>query len=139
MTAHSSPDIDELSAHSAEDQCPTITAPSPQNDHSQEQSQPYPVESTPAYTPRPHTAEQTLTRGPPTAAELTGTLEFAAKRFRVTFGSQAEGRSVHEGVEYGRGGKVRGVVVVEERWRGKVGSVELKVGFLVVRLSIENL
>ncbi|KAF8608334.1 hypothetical protein BDV93DRAFT_504798 [Ceratobasidium sp. AG-I] len=141
MTAHSSPDIDELSAHSAEDQCPTITPPSPQNDQSESQEQapspPYPVESTPAYTPRPHTAERTVTRGPPTAAELTGTLEFAAKRFRVIFGAQVEGRSVREGVEYARGGKVRGLVVVGERWRGKVGCVELKI-VGSIKLSIHD-
>ncbi|KAF8756626.1 hypothetical protein RHS01_04376 [Rhizoctonia solani] len=54
MTVHSSPDMDELSAHSAEDQ------------HT-----PPPVEPTPAYTPRPTAVEQTLVRGPPTAAEFT--------------------------------------------------------------------
>lgn len=40
---------------------------------------------------------------------------------------------MQQGVEYDRGAKVRGVVVVAERWRGKVGSVELKVGYCLFR------
>lgn len=131
MSARSSPDIDELSTHSAEDQYPSAPQNTsiPSENQSQEQpSPPYPIETTPAYTPRPQAAEQTVTRGPPTAAELTGTLEYAAKRFRVVFGAQTQGRSVDQGVEYARGGKVRGVVVVGERYREKVQCVELKVG-----------
>lgn len=121
MTAHSSPDTDELSAHSAEDQQqeqPTPPSPTPPS---------YPLESTPAYTPRPHGAEQTVVRGPPTAAELTGTVEYAAKRFRVAFGAQAVGRTPVQGPEYARGAKVRGAVTVVEKWRDRVGSVDLKV------------
>lgn len=124
MTAHSSPDIDELSAHSAEDQ---HSEPSPLTNDNDPPS--YPTDSTPAYTPRPEAgAEQTVVRGPPVASELTGSVEYSAKRFRVTFGGQPVGRTVAQGPEYAKGSKVRGVVRLDDKWRDKVGCVELKVG-----------
>lgn len=133
MTAHSSPDIDELSAHSAEDQ---HSEPSPLTNDNDPPS--YPTDSTPAYTPRPEAgAEQTVVRGPPVASELTGSVEYSAKRFRVTFGGQPVGRTVAQGPEYAKGSKVRGVVRLDDKWRDKVGCVELKVQG-TIKLSIHD-
>ncbi|KAH7334838.1 hypothetical protein B0J17DRAFT_671746 [Rhizoctonia solani] len=124
MTAHSSPDIDELSAHSAEDQHP----PPPPLD---------PTEPTPAYTPRPTAVEQTVVRGPPTAAELVSSVSYNAKRFSVSFGGQPVGRTTTQGPEYARGSKVRGTVKVGEKYLNRVGSVELKV-IGTIKLSIHD-
>ncbi|KAF8706862.1 hypothetical protein RHS03_04610, partial [Rhizoctonia solani] len=121
MTVHSSPDMDELSAHSAEDQ------------HT-----PPPVEPTPAYTPRPTAVEQTLVRGPPTAAELTSVLSYNAKRFSVSFGGQPATRSAAQGPEYSRGSKVRGTVRLGEKHIDRIGSVELKQIIGTIKLSIHD-
>ncbi|CEL52709.1 hypothetical protein RSOLAG1IB_05915 [Rhizoctonia solani AG-1 IB] len=120
MTVHSSPDMDELSAHSAEDQHP-----------------PPPVEPTPAYTPRPTAVEQTVVRGPPTAAELTSSVLYNAKRFSVSFGGQPNGRTTAQGPEYSKGAKVRGTVRVGEKYMDRVGSVELKI-IGTIKLSIHD-
>lgn len=120
MTAHSSPDTDELSAHSAEDQL-NVPDPDPPS---------YPASVTiPDYTPRPAQGfEQTIIRGPPTAAELTASVEYSAKRFNVSFGGQSIGRTPAQGPEYSRGSKIRGTITIDERWKDKIASVELKVG-----------
>ncbi|KEP49534.1 hypothetical protein V565_098580 [Rhizoctonia solani 123E] len=122
MTAHSSPDIDELSAHSAEDQHPLA---------------PPPAEPTPAYTPRPTSVEQTLVRGPPTASELDSSVLYNAKRFSVSFGGQPAGRTAAQGPEYARGSKVRGIVTVGEKYLDRIGSVQVKV-IGTIKLSIHD-
>ncbi|KAG9095384.1 hypothetical protein FRC07_011105, partial [Ceratobasidium sp. 392] len=131
MTAHSSPDIGELSAHSAqEDHHSPNNAPTEDDALTEPPPSPvpsYPHTPTPAYTSQPHTTEQTVTRGPPTAAELTAHIEYTtAKRFRVLFGGQQQGRTATQGPEYARGSKIRGVVHVVDKWREKIGSVDLK-------------
>ncbi|KAG8755773.1 hypothetical protein FRC11_005797, partial [Ceratobasidium sp. 423] len=123
MTAHSSPDINELSAHSAEDQHPPIDS--------------NPTEPTPAYTPRPTSVEQTVVRGPLTAAEYISSVSYDAKRFSVSFGGQPAGRTVAQGPEYARGTKVRGTVRVGHKYLDRVGSVELKV-LGTIKLSIHD-
>ncbi|CAE6364938.1 unnamed protein product [Rhizoctonia solani] len=120
MTAHSSPDIDELSAHSAEDQHP-----------------PPPAEPTPEYTPRPTSVEQTLVRGPPTASELNSSVTYNAKRFSVSFGGQPAGRTPAQGPEYARGSKVRGTVRLGEKYLGRIGNVEIRVRG-TIKLSIHD-
>ncbi|KAG8693194.1 hypothetical protein FRC08_009272 [Ceratobasidium sp. 394] len=128
MTAHSSPDLDELCAHSAqEDNLDPPPSPVPS----------YPHSPTPAYTSQPHTTERTVTRGPPTAAELTGHIEYTAKRFRILFGAQHPSRTAAQGPEYARGSKVRGVVHVVDKWRGRLESVDVKV-LGTIKLSIHD-
>ncbi|KAJ1306136.1 hypothetical protein OPQ81_010847 [Rhizoctonia solani] len=129
MTAHSSPDIDELSAHSAEDQHPPPPNSTP--------SEPDTTEPTPAYTPRPTSVEQTLVRGPPTAAEFTSSVSYNAKRFSVSFGGQPAGRTAAQGPEYSRGSKVRGTVQLGEKYLDRIGSVEIKV-LGTIKLSIHD-
>ncbi|KAG9080455.1 hypothetical protein FRC06_006561, partial [Ceratobasidium sp. 370] len=137
MTAHSSPNVDELSAHSAQED---PHAPHDNNDNLEPPSSPapsYPHSPTPAYTSRPQTTERTVTRGPPTAAERTGRIEYTAKRFRILFGAQQPGRTAAQGPEYGRGSKVRGVVHIVDKWRDRLASVDVKV-FGTIKLSIHD-
>ncbi|KAG8741626.1 hypothetical protein FRC10_002642 [Ceratobasidium sp. 414] len=127
MTAHSSPDVGELSAHSAQEDPHSLTHGDNDLEPPPSPAPSYPHSPTPAYTSQPHTTERTVTRGPPTAAELTGHVEYTAKRFRVLFGAQQPGRTAAQGPEYARGSKVRGVVHVVDKWRDRIGSVDVKV------------
>ncbi|KAG8779104.1 hypothetical protein FRC12_024634 [Ceratobasidium sp. 428] len=145
MTAHSSPDINELSAHSAQEDLLCEPVEEGDNDNTYTPIEPppspapsYPHTPIPAYTSQPHTTERTVTRGPPTAAELTASIEYTtAKRFRISFGGQPPGRTTTDGPEYARGSKVRGVVQVVDKWRDRIGSVELKV-LGTIKLSIHD-
>ncbi|QRW12683.1 hypothetical protein RhiLY_11682 [Ceratobasidium sp. AG-Ba] len=139
MTAHSSPNINELSAHSAQEDHHPLPEPEELDDPppSPVPSYPHSQLPTPAYTSQPQTTEQTVTRGPPTAAELTGQVTYEGKRFRITFGAQPPSRTAAEGPEYTRGSKIRGIVRVEEKWREKIAIVELKV-LGTIKLSIAD-